>query len=966
LFWKKLAQMSYRQRFMNTLYNWAYYLKLPVIFWILMSGFALSLFGLTTYIVNEKESQISQEAKISTIGLATFVADYVEKNKLLIKAITFHHQDRILKLSNGGGYPYDLAEIQDDIGLLFPPETEFAVLNRDGKVIVSGHHPVNETSQSQIKHLMANTPSFTTQLRAHQSENGDFHFDILAPVLVADKLAGLWVKHSFSSLAKLISDINIHEYDLVLTESREPFKIIIGNKNIQNTELKGWEKFFYIFSPISEKQTVLAFAAVEGFDWQARAIVNDSVINLFVQKVRAAALLAFLMLFLVFASVFMFVRHLQEDREKLKRDSAYDELFNAGPTVLLEKNIDMRMSILYASPNAKKLLGKKSRELFKKSYLDWIHKDDASSVRKKLLDAYKKRLPSVELIYRLLDFDGKSYKWIYDLSHIVYNKADRPELLRGYITSIHAQKTAEKNATDLIQSVPEAIFIVNLSGCVVDTNQQAESLLGLKKDKIKNGLFTDYLEPTTLHEYEDMRRCFLKDEESLRGGAFPSGSLIMFNNRGQKVPVEISFNQIELNREILLIQVVRDVTIQAQTQNQMRLAKEQAEALAKARSRFVASISHEIRTPMNGVLGMTDLLSDTPLNITQHKYLQAIKQSGEVLLNIINEVLDFAKLDEGQVVLSKKPFSLTGLIDETMHIVSSLAEEKGIALEIDSSQLLHDEFVGDRVRLQQILLNLLGNALKFTEQGFVSIKVSETAVERDSDSSMASAELMVQVKDTGIGVAEENQIRLFESFTQAEENTSKKFGGTGLGLAICKQLVELMHGNIGVNSSKGQGSEFWIKIPLPVNENTLKPLPTKHEAQLAKSPLPLAGKTVLLIEDNEINQNVIVAFLERLGAKVDVAENGLKGVDIWRIYGHSYSLVLMDCQMPVMDGFEATNIIRREESMGHFEHPISIVALTANVMPEDRDKCLQSGMDDFIAKPIEREAFNSIVVKWCR
>jgi len=936
-------------------------LKLPLMFWFLMSGFALFLLGISIYILSQNQLRVLQAAEISTDGLSAFVSDYVEKNQLLVKSIAFHHKNRILKLSQNEGYPYDLAEIQADIDLLFSINTDFAVVNRVGELVIGNNlSRLDEEAKASIKQSMKYSSVSDYTIKAYQLASGDFTFEIFAPVTFDDEKAGLWVRLSFDYLEYFILENKFPEYTLVITDQSSSQNILLGDKSSNSLDAANLDYLDQYLQDTTGENATLAVSTINGVNWQVRAIEKNQYLNRSAKRIKLMAVLIFALVFIVFAGVFSFVRTLQDDREKLKRDSAHDELFNAGPTVLLEKQVDMRMSILYASPNAQMMLGEPSKTLVKKSFLDWINPEDRDLVRRTLLDAYKNQISKVELIYRIAHAEMNRDTWIYDLSHIVYNYAGKPTLLRGYITSIHAQKTAEKNATDLIQSVPEAIFVVTEKGQIRDANQQAEKLLGYSKDDLQSDRFVDWLDVESIAEYEGLRRRFLKLDSAPREHFSRSGSLVMVNAKGQKVSVEISFNQIELSGESLLIQVVRDVTIQVQTQKQLSLAKEEAEALARARSRFVASISHEIRTPMNGVLGMADLLSDTHLDSIQHAYLGAIKQSGDVLLKIINEVLDFAKLDEGQVVLNHEPFNILTLVDETVHIVSSIAEEKGVLLELSYSGLNSHEFVGDKVRLQQVLLNLLGNALKFTEEGRVTVQVSQ----QDEQTSSKESLLQIRVVDTGIGIAHESQEKLFDSFTQADEQTSRQFGGTGLGLAICKQIVDLMRGEIGVHSKLGQGSEFWVNIPLDKVEASKQQGRLSTDIVSTSRAQPMAGKTVLLIEDNEINQNVIVAFLQRLGAKVDLAENGLKGVDFWRIHSQKYALILMDCQMPVMDGVEATRMIRAEESLMTPTQSIAIIALTANVMQEDRQKCLEAGMTDFLAKPIERESFNSMVVKW--
>ncbi|WP_237262177.1 PAS domain-containing hybrid sensor histidine kinase/response regulator [Thiomicrorhabdus immobilis] len=936
--------------------------KLPLYFWLSMLSFAIVISSMVYYLILQNESRIVQAAQISSNGLASFVGDYLEKHQLLVKSIASHHQDRILQLSKGGGYPYDLAEITEDIRSLFPSQTEFAIINPKGDIVIGSNlDQMGEKCHTLIKETMKSSAAAVSRVSAHRSPSGEYHFDVLFPIIAADEMAGFWVKLSFKPLERFIVNLNIKEYDLVITEQMPPYHVLLGKDITNKARAPLSDNFEYLEQELEDIvfKDVLAIAPISSVAWQVRAIQNTEVYRELVEDIIIIALAVFLAVFFVVTLVYLFVRGVHEEKEKIRQDAVHDQMFNAGPTILLEKQTDQYMSILYASPNVSSLFGKSSKEVVKTPYLDWICPDDALMVRQTLLDAFKGKTSTVEMVYRIKNANNEGAKWIYDLSHILYNSAGKPESIRGYITSVHAQKTAEKNATDLIQSVPEAIFVLDLDGKIVNTNRAAEYLLACDKEALVNVLFSHWLEAESLVQYEHVKRQFIGALTPEKEPLPNIDTFYLRDSKGHQLSVEISFNHIELNGEPLLVQVVRDVTLQMQVQQQLSFAKEQAEALAKARSRFVATISHEIRTPMNGVLGMTDLLFDTALTPQQEQYLQAIKHSGDVLLSIINEVLDFAKLDEGQVVLNQAEFNLKGSIEETLHLLSPMAEEKGLALSFNYSDQLPENYLGDVLRMQQLLFNLVGNALKFTETGQVQIQVSPVAGD--------ISRLLIEVVDSGIGVASEHLNKLFDSFTQADESTSRQFGGTGLGLAICKQLVDLMGGSIGVSSELNKGSTFWVKLPLEATQSVDETQGKDKQIHLQNpddSPLPLAGKTVLLIEDNSINQRVIEAFVERLGAKIDIAENGLKGVDYWRLDAHKYQLILMDCQMPVMDGFEATKIIRKEERMSLQSHPIPIIALTANVLTEDKEKCYQVGMDDFLAKPINREQFDATLIKW--
>ncbi|WP_321325002.1 PAS domain-containing hybrid sensor histidine kinase/response regulator [Thiomicrorhabdus sp.] len=959
--------------------------RLPLIFWFSMLGLAISIAVVASYILSQNELRVSQAAKISANGLASFVSDYVEKHQLIVKSIAYHHQDRIMQLSKGGGYPYDLSEIENDVRELFPPDTEFAIINQKGKIMVGSHvDRMGPKCRKLIKSSVNSISPATSRVRAHSAPNGEFHFDILFPIMVGNDWAGLWIKLSFKPLERFIKQLNIKEYQLVISEQIPPYRVLLGHPSTQDKTLSGFNITDEIESSLNlyKDNPVLAVAPIDNVAWQVRAIQRKAVFDEYVDNVLIIAFLIFLVIFTVSVIIYLFFKQLQEEREKVKQAEDHDELFNAGPTVLLEKRIDRNMSILYSSPNVQHLLGKEAKSLIDHSFLEWVYPEDVDTVRQNLLAAYVENADKVEMVYRLKVNGNGGYKWIYDLSHILYNKAGKPELLRGYITSIHAQKTAEKNATDLIQSVPESIFVIDVEGRILNTNTAAEHLLNCPKDDLKDTLFSLWLEAESFSIYEQLKQHYLDLASSKQTGLSKNEPLFLRDSKGQRISVEINFNQIELNGNTLLVQVVRDITVQQKTQQQLSLAKERAEALAKARSRFVATVSHEIRTPMNGVLGMTDLLLDTPLNSTQTQYLQAIQQSGDVLLKIINEVLDFAKLDEGQVVLNSEKVNIRHLIEEILHLLSSLAEEKGLALKYEVAADVPIELMGDSMRIRQLLMNLLGNALKFTEHGHISVNVKQVSNQKEplathevntglnserDKADIENKQILIEVVDTGIGIEPDNLPKLFDSFTQADSSTSRQFGGTGLGLAICRQLTELMQGQIGVESKPNQGSCFWVKLPLieVVNSTASNLVSQDLVADLPPGNEPLSNKNVLLVEDNDINQKVIKAFLQRLGANVYVADNGLKGVELWRIAPQRYQLIIMDCQMPVMDGFDATRMIRKEEMLSSDGNHIPIIALTANVLVQDKKRCIQVGMNDFLAKPIEKESFNEMVIKWC-
>ena len=388
-----------------------------------------------------------------------------------------------------------------------------------------------------------------------------------------------------------------------------------------------------------------------------------------------------------------------------------------------------------------------------------------------------------------------------------------------------------------------------------------------------------------------------------------------------------------------------------QRDEQLLVAKKVAEDANMAKSQFLAQMSHEIRTPMNGVLGIASLLLNTPLDEKQHQFVHTIRRSGESLLNLINDILDFSKIEAGRLELELIQFNLRQVTEETIELISKRAGEKDVNL----ACFIHSEVpayvVGDPGRLRQVLMNLLGNALKFTRRGEVALNVSLEKTEG------GNAHLRFEVKDSGIGIAPEKQEEVFIAFSQADGSTTRKFGGTGLGLAISRQLVHMMDGEIGMESEKGQGSTFWFTTVFNIDSFS-ESIPDRQ--QQATVPAKFDA-SVLVAEDNATNQIVTQGTLEHLDCRVDLAENGREAVV--RAAEKRYDLIFMDCQMPVMDGYEATEKIRKAEHQAGDERT-PIVALTAYAMKGDRERCLAVGMDDYITKPFSQQQLANILSEW--
>ena len=489
----------------------------------------------------------------------------------------------------------------------------------------------------------------------------------------------------------------------------------------------------------------------------------------------------------------------------------------------------------------------------------------------------------------------------------------------------------------LIESNIDALMTTDPSGIITDVNKQMEALTGCTRDELIGAPFKDY--------FTDPARAEAGIKRVLSEKSVTDYELTARARDGKQTVV--SYNATTFYDRSRTLQGVfaaaRDVTERKRVEAELQQAKADAESASRTKSDFLASMSHEIRTPMNAIMGIADLLAKTALTPEQDKYVQIFRRSGDNLLNLINDILDLSKVEASQLDLERTGFSLSDHLEKVIEMVAPRAQEKGLALVCEIAPSVSNDLVGDPTRLRQVLLNLLGNAIKFTESGGVSLKV-----EPDHDVSVPTA-LRFTVSDSGIGIAGEKLARVFERFTQADSSTTRRFGGSGLGLTISKRLVELMGGRIWVSSEVDKGSVFAFAVPFEAWTGANRP----ESAPIGDEPgAPLPALRILMAEDSADNCTIALAYLEDTPYQIDVAETGAIACEMFKA-GH-YDLVLMDRQMPVMDGLTATRTIRAWEKFND-RAPTPIIALTASALKGDRETCLAAGCTAYLTKPIKQD-----------
>ncbi|MEM9555636.1 MAG: ATP-binding protein [Acidobacteriota bacterium] len=537
------------------------------------------------------------------------------------------------------------------------------------------------------------------------------------------------------------------------------------------------------------------------------------------------------------------------------------------------------------------------------------------------------------------------------------------ELLEGELArraTIQRQITEELRERELdyqkiFQQAHDAILIFEPTReIVLEANERATSIYGYSREELV-GL-------SLLDISVDVERGQEKIAETLEKGAFLTFATQQRRKDGTVIDLEINASVIEYRGETAILSVNRDVTDRNRA-DELRLAKEAAERASRTKSLFLANMSHEIRTPMAGIIGLSDLLCEADLPPRKMEWARTLHASAESLLLILDDVLDLSKIEDDHLELNAEPFHLETEVLRVVELTRSGVETHGLDLDAELADDLPRHLVGDAGRLRQVLLNLLGNAAKFTTQGTVRVAVATTdeppigLANAPLETSDSTVWLEIIVRDSGIGIAPEHLERIFEPFTQADASTTRRFGGTGLGLTICRRLVQLLGGSIDVSSTPGEGSTFRVVLPFALGQPEES---DDRDEPVDGEEVTVGRGRVLLVEDNEVNRIVALAALDRLGVEAEAVGDGRAALE--RLAHEEFDLVLMDVQMPSLDGLEATRRLRALEAESHRNVPV--VALTAHAYESDRLRCLAAGMNDYLAKPVRRSELAATLERW--
>ena len=626
---------------------------------------------------------------------------------------------------------------------------------------------------------------------------------------------------------------------------------------------------------------------------------------------------------------------------------------------------DIAKSTVEFSPRWKAMLGHEEHEIGHE-LTEWssrVHPDDLPRVMADAMANLEGKTTSFANEHRVRCKDG-SYLWVLDRGKVVQRDAEGKALrMVGTHTDISNQKIASRLLENALHESAALLSALNMhaivsaadkAGNIIDVNDAFCAISGYSRAELmgkNHRIVNSGVQP---------REFWVDMWSNISSGKPWRGTVCNRAKNGSHYWVDTfiaPFKDADGNIE-KYISIRTDITAAKNQEDALRAAKQTADEASQAKSEFLANMSHEIRTPMNAILGMLSLLRKTELSARQEDYASKTEGAARSLLGILNDILDLSKTEAGKMQLDPQPFQTDRMLHDVSVILSANVGNKPVELLFDIDPTLPHHLIGDAMRLQQVLMNLGGNAIKFTEKGEVLLKIE--VLQKMDD----AVTLRFSVRDSGIGIAPENQARIFSGFTQAEASTTRRFGGTGLGVAISQNLVRLMGGEIELHSALGAGSEFFFSIRLPlaneaIAQERFHPAPSAVNTAVEQR---LVGMRILIAEDNLNNQQVVRELLESEGAIITIANNGQEAVDAVATASPGFDVVLMDLQMPVMDGFTATHNIRHVLTKTN----LPIVAMTANVMPSDREACFEVGMNDHVGKPFDIDHLIQILRKQAR
>jgi PAS domain S-box-containing protein len=593
-------------------------------------------------------------------------------------------------------------------------------------------------------------------------------------------------------------------------------------------------------------------------------------------------------------------------------------------------------------------------------FLQAVHPEDRQRVTAAVWACLEQRA-EYEIEYRVVWPDG-SIHWMHEQGDVLRDEDGAPLNMLGLVQDITRRKEAESQLQEqhrfldsVIETIPSMLFVKEAAALrYVRFNRAGELLTGKAAVEVLGKSDADLLPPA-----EAEARMAADRRVTADGNAVDISEEEISTCQGIRLlRTRKAAILDEQGRPAYLLGISDDITEQRAAERNLAEARIQAEKANQAKSDFLANMSHEIRTPMNGIIGLTELALKTTLDPQQRDYLEKVSQSAQSLLGLLNDILDLSKIEAHRLELESIPFDLHELIAQISSLMAIHSQQRGVPLHIQIDPEIPRHLLGDPLRIKQILLNLVGNAFKFTKAGEITI-----AVRPGLHAQHGCLPVAFTVRDTGIGIAKQQQTELFKPFVQSDSSTTRLYGGTGLGLAITRQLVEMMDGTINLVSAPGQGSAFTFTLPLPLSA------PEELAAYVERTEQPaldgatldsIRGARILLVEDNQINQQVAVELLSQECFRVDLAENGQQALDL--LQPGKYDVVLMDLQMPVMDGYQAATAIRRQNRYDD----LPVLAMSANAMRHDREQCRAVGMNDHIPKPVDRKQLLAALCRWIK